>query len=93
MNIFRINIVLASVAAFCLMYYVVAVNGMAAQAWQMRDTQRQLAAVNEARNGLVAQEATLNDRAQLMTLAQRVGMVPVGTAVVYLVQDRSVAAR
>lgn len=93
MNFSRINIVFLSAALLFLMCYVIEANGMAAQAWQARDTQRQLAALRETRNGLVAQEAALGDRVQLMALAQRSGMVPADSAVVYLVQDRPVAAR
>ncbi len=83
---------LAGISLLLLFYYVVQNNAMAVQMWRARDAQQQLTVLNDDRNGLVAQQAALDDRDQLIALAQRAGMVPAG-AVVYLVQDRPVAAR
>jgi hypothetical protein len=89
----RMNIGFLAVSAFFLICYVIQANGIATQVWRIRDAQQQLAALSEERNGLVAQEATLDDRQQLLELAQQSGMVPAGGTVVYLVQNQPVAAR
>lgn len=91
-RLFMVNLTLASVSLFMLFYYVVQNNAMAVQVWQTRDAQEQLVVLNDERNGLVARQVMLDDRQQLIDLAQRAGMVPAGS-VVYLVQERPVAAR
>ncbi len=92
MNIKHINIGLAITACFLLIYYVVQANAMAAQTWRAKDLQERLSILRNERNELVAQQSALDDREHLLTLVRAAGMVPAG-AVVYLVQDRSVAAR
>ena len=87
-----VNMILASVSLFMLFYYVVQNNALAVQVWRTRDSQERLTVLADNRNGLVAQQAALDDRQKLVALAQRAGMVPAG-AVVYLVQERPVAAR
>jgi hypothetical protein len=87
-----INYILAACTLLFVVVYVVQVNAMAAQAWRVRDVRGQLSTLQEARTTLVAQEAALGDREQLTTLAQRAGMIPASN-IVYLVQDRTVAAR
>ena len=86
------NCFLIAVAIVGLLYYVVTANGLAAQAWRLADAQGQLSSQLETRNGLIAQQAELEDRSVLTTLANSQGMVPSG-AVVYLVQNQSVAVR
>jgi hypothetical protein len=88
----KLNIALAAVSLCMMVYYVVQSNGMAVQVWRARDAQERLATLQDVRNGLVAQEAALDDREQLMSLATNAGMVPAGS-VVYLVEQRPVAAR
>ena len=88
----QLNMVLAGVVLSLLFYYVVQNNAMAVQVWRTRDAQERLTALRDDRNGLVARQAALDDRQQLMTLAQRAGMVPAGT-LVYLVEVPPVAAR
>lgn len=93
-RIYHLNIGLAIAALALVVYYVTQMNGLAAQAWRIQDAQQRLAALRDAKNGLVAQRAALDDREQLMLVAQRAGMVPVAmNAVVYLTQDRPVAVR
>jgi len=87
-----LNIGLAVVSLTFLMYYVMQANMLASQTWKTRDAQDRLSQLLEERNGLVAQQAQLDDRIVLQDLAQSHGLVPAG-AVVYLVQDTSVAAR
>jgi hypothetical protein len=94
MTITRINIALAVAALVFLVFSVVQTNAMAAQTWRTKDVQSRLASLLDARNTLVAQQATLSDRQQLATLAQQAGMVPVpANTVVYVTQDHPVAAR
>lgn len=88
----RFNILLAGASLALLFYYVVQNNAMAVQVWRTRDAQERLTSLRDDRNSLVAQQAALDDRQQLMILAQSAGMVPSG-AVVYLVQAKAVAAR
>lgn len=87
-----LNAALAGVSLFMLLYYVVQNNAMAVQVWRTRDAQARLTALADDRNGLVARQAALDDRQQLIALAQQAGMVSAGM-VVYLVQERPVAAR
>ena len=87
-----LNLALIAIAVAGLVSYVVAANALAAQAWQSADAHEELTALLDARNGLVAQQSTLEDRAVLSALAAQAGMVPAG-AVVYLVEDEPVAAR
>lgn len=87
-----VNVGLAIAALSLLLYYVVQVNAMAAQTWKLTAANEQLAALQEERNTLVAQRASLDDHDTLSTVATAAGLVPAGT-VVYLVQDHSVAAR
>lgn len=91
-HIALLNIALI-VAALCgLVVYVVAANGLASQAWQAADAQDQLTTILDERNDLIAQQSEFEDRGRLTELAHRVGMVPAG-AVVYLMQEKPVAAR
>jgi cell division protein FtsB len=87
-----LNIALVSIAVACLLYYVIAANGLAAQAWRSTDAQDRLATLLDERNSLVAQQSALEDRSVLSALATNAGMIPAG-AVVYLVQNQPVAAR
>ena len=90
----RINITLAIAAFGLLVYYVVQVNFLASMAWQTRDANDRLTAINDQRNALIAQESALDERSTLTALAAKAGMIPVpANAVVYMVQDHSVAAR
>lgn len=91
-GVVKINVALAAVSLLMMVYYVVQSNGMAVQVWRARDAQERLASLLDDRNGLVAQQAALEDREQLIALAKDAGMVPAGS-VVYLVQERPVAAR
>ncbi|MEK7637822.1 MAG: hypothetical protein AAB375_00100 [Patescibacteria group bacterium] len=88
----KLNLLLACVSLSMLLYYVVQNNAMAVQVWRTRDAQGRLTALADDRNGLVARQAALDDRQQLIALVQRAGMVPAGT-VVYLVQEQPIAAR
>lgn len=87
-----VNSGLAFAAVGMLLYYVVQVNLLAGLNWQMRTAQDRLAALGDQRNALVAQQSTLDDRQALTVLADRQGLVP-ASAITYLVQDHSVAAR
>jgi len=87
-----LNMMFIAVAVACLLYYVVAANGLAAQAWRATDAQDRLTTLLEQRNTLVAQQSALEDRSVLTSLAMEAGMVPAGS-VVYLVQNQPVAAR
>ncbi len=87
-----VNVALVTVSLGAFVFYVIQANGMTAQVWQARDARERLASIQEDRNTLVAQKSALEDRQQLAALAAQTGMVPMGT-VVYLVQDRPVAAR
>lgn len=91
-RVVRINIALALASVSMLLYYVMQNNSMAVQVWRARDAQEQLTTLRDERNRIVGRQAALDDREQLMTLARSAGMVPAGT-VVYLVQERPVAAR
>ena len=86
------NLGLLMVAAAALVFYVFQANSVAAQSWRTRDAQSRLSALLDQRNSLVAEQASLDDRAQLTALAAQAGFVPAG-AVVYLVENRPVAAR
>lgn len=93
-NLARINIGLGVAALLFVVYAVVQTNALAAHAWSTRDAQNSLAAMLDERNTLVAQQAAVSNREQLILLAQQAGMVPVPmSSIVYLTQDRSVAAR
>lgn len=93
-RIYRFNIGLTVAALALVVYYVIQMNGLAAQTWRIQDAQDRLAALRDAKNGLVAQRAEFDDREQLVLVAQRAGMVPVAmNTVVYLTQDRPVAVR
>jgi hypothetical protein len=87
-----VNAALVVTAVTGFLYYVMAANGLAAQTWRFADARSELTALLEERNGLVAQQSALEDRAVLSALAAQEGLVPAG-AVVYLVQEQSVAAR
>lgn len=87
-----LNLALIAIAVASLVSYVIAANALAAQAWRATDTQEELASLLDARNDLVAQQSSLEDRAVLTALANGAGFVPAG-AVVYLVEDVPVAAR
>lgn len=87
-----LNAALLVIAVACFLYYVVAANGLAAQSWRFADAHDELSGLLEERNGLVAQQSELEDRTVLSALAVQNGMIPAG-AVVYLVQDKAVAAR
>ncbi len=87
-----LNIALIAAALCGLVVYVIAANGLASQAWQAADAQDQLNTILDERNDLIAQQSEFEDRSRLTELAHRVGMVPAG-AVVYLVQEKPVAAR
>jgi hypothetical protein len=87
-----LNLALIAVAVASLLSYVVAANGLAAQAWRFSDAQDEIVGLLDTRNGLVAQQSALEDRTVLSALAADAGMVPAGS-VVYLVQDKPVAAR
>jgi hypothetical protein len=87
-----VNIALILTALCGLVVYVIAANGLASQAWQAADAQDRLTTILDERNDLVAQQSEFEDRSRLTELAHRVGMVPAG-AVVYLMQEKPVAAR
>jgi cytoskeletal protein RodZ len=87
-----LNAALILIAVASFLFYVVTANGLAAQEWRFADAHDTLSGLLEERNGLVAQQSELEDRSVLSTLAAQAGMVPAG-AVVYLVQDQSVAVR
>ncbi len=87
-----LNIGLACASLVMMVYYVVQSNSMAVQVWSSRDAQERLTTLRDQRNALVALQASLDDGQKLMALAQDAGMVPAGS-VVYLVQERPVAAR
>ncbi len=86
-----LHVGLAIAAALLLVYYVVQANVIAADTWRLRDAQDQLRTLSSARDGLIADEAKLDDRTVLQALAQAQGMVPAG-AVTYLIQPADVAA-
>jgi len=86
------NVALAAISLFMLFYYVVQSNDVAVQVWHSRDTQERLTILRDNRNALVARQSALDDRQQLIALAQDAGMVP-AVGVVYLVQPLPVAAR
>jgi hypothetical protein len=88
----RSNVGLVIVGLALLMYYVMQVNALAAHAWKMKDANERLGVLREEHNFLVAQEAALDDRQALATLAAHEGLIP-ADAVVYLVQDHAVAAK
>lgn len=88
----RINLGLAATSLALLIAYAVQTNLLATQTWSTRDAHDRLAVVSEQRNALIAQEAALDDRSVLETLAHEQGLVPAGT-VAYIIQDTAVAAR
>jgi hypothetical protein len=86
-----LNIALLFVALGLIVYYVVTVNTLASDAWRLRDSQSRLSSVRQDRDGLVAQEAQLEDRTVLQQLVTAAGMVPAGT-VSYVMESSNVAA-
>ncbi len=87
----RTVIFLALVAALCLVYYVVQANLLAADTWRLKAAQDQLASLKTDRDGLAADQAQLDDRTFLESLAKEQGLVPVEHTA-YLVQEDAVAA-
>lgn len=91
-HIGALNTTFLAIAIVALLLYVVMANVLASQAWKIADARDRLTTILDERNTLVAQQSEFEDRARLTELATSVGMVPAG-AVVYLMQDRAVAAR
>lgn len=91
-SVMWVNVALIALTLASFLYYVVAANGLAAQSWRFADAREELNVLLEERNSLVAQQSALEDRTVLSVLAAQSGLVPAG-AVVYLVQEQSVAAR
>lgn len=88
----KLNIAFFALAIGGLLFYVIAANTLAAQAWRIADAQDQLTTILNERNDIIAQQSQLDDRARLSELAVSVGMIPAG-AVVYLMQEGPMAAR
>ncbi len=72
--------------------YVVLANSASVNTWKVADANTRISQLSDERNTIIAQQASIEDRAQLLVLAEREGMVP-ANSLVYILEERSVAAR
>ncbi|MBP6886149.1 MAG: hypothetical protein KBC02_02820 [Candidatus Pacebacteria bacterium] len=86
------NIMCSLVIVVAFAFYLITANSLASHAWKAAQTQGQLSQGLNARNALIDQQAALEDRNRLESLALASGMI-VDSGSVYLVEATSVAAR